>query len=112
FQVHPSSVLEADEDGQLPDYVVYHELINTSRPFMRNLCAVEISWVQPILKKLEKMNIDKLSGGSGASENNETIENETISSPKQAVDASGTPASVDSKIQAARERYLARKAKR
>ncbi|KAJ8464317.1 hypothetical protein OPV22_026869 [Ensete ventricosum] len=87
-QVHPSSVLEADEDGQLPDYVVYHELINTSRPFMRNLCAVEISWVQPILKKLEKMNIDKLSGGSGASENNETIENETISSPKQAVDAS------------------------
>ncbi|THU45793.1 hypothetical protein C4D60_Mb02t21730 [Musa balbisiana] len=111
-QVHPSSVLEADEDGQLPDYVVYHELINTSRPFMRNVCAVEISWVQPISKKLEKMNIDKLSGGSGASENNEIIENKTINSPMQAVDASGTPGSVDSKIQAARERYLARKAKR
>ncbi|CAL9081792.1 unnamed protein product [Musa textilis] len=111
-QVHPSSVLEADEDGQLPDYVVYHELINTSRPFMRNVCAVEISWVQPILKKLEKMNIDKLSGGSGASENTETIENKTINSPMQAVDASGTPGSLDSKIQAARERYLARKAKR
>ncbi|CAL9206387.1 probable pre-mRNA-splicing factor ATP-dependent RNA helicase DEAH4 [Musa acuminata AAA Group] len=111
-QVHPSSVLEADEDGQLPDYVVYHELINTSRPFMRNVCAVEISWVQPISKKLEKMNIDKLSGGSGASENNETIENKTINSPMQAADASGTPGSMDSKIQAARERYLARKANR
>ncbi|CAL9202705.1 unnamed protein product [Musa hybrid cultivar] len=111
-QVHPSSVLEADEDGQLPDYVVYHELINTSRPFMRNVCAVEISWVQPISKKLEKMNIDKLSGGSGASENNETFENKTIDSPMQAVDASGTPGSMDSKIQAARERYLARKANR
>nr|XP_009390104.1 PREDICTED: probable pre-mRNA-splicing factor ATP-dependent RNA helicase DEAH4 [Musa acuminata subsp. malaccensis] len=111
-QVHPSSVLEADEDGQLPDYVVYHELINTSRPFMRNVCAVEISWVQPISKKLEKMNIDKLSGGSGASENNETIENKTINSPLQAVDASGPPGSMDSKIQAARERYLARKANR
>ncbi|CAL9138746.1 unnamed protein product [Musa acuminata var. zebrina] len=111
-QVHPSSVLEADEDGQLPDYVVYHELINTSRPFMRNVCAVEISWVQPISKKLEKMNIDKLSGGSGASENNETIENKTINSPMQAVEASGTPGSMDSKIQAARERYLARKANR
>ncbi|WOK97415.1 putative pre-mRNA-splicing factor ATP-dependent RNA helicase DEAH4 [Canna indica] len=59
-QVHPSSVLEADEDGQLPDYVVYHELIYTSRPFMRSVCAVEMPWVQPILKKLEKMNIHKL----------------------------------------------------
>lgn len=30
----------------------------------------------------------------------------------QAADASGTPGSMDSKIQAARERYLARKANR
>lgn len=59
-QVHPSSVLEADEDGRLPDYVVYHELISTSRPFMRNVCAVEISWIQTILQKLEKMDIHKL----------------------------------------------------
>lgn len=58
--MHPSSVLEEDEAGQLPDYVVYHELINTSRPFMRNVCAVEMAWVSPILKKLEKLDINRL----------------------------------------------------
>ena len=60
LQVHPSSVLETNEEGQLPDYVVYHELINTSRPFMRNVCAVEMPWVMPILKKIEKMDVNKL----------------------------------------------------
>ncbi|KAK0591465.1 hypothetical protein LWI29_002365 [Acer saccharum] len=63
-QVHPSSVLKADEEGTLPDYVVYHELIATSRPYMRNVCAVEMAWVTPILEKLEKLDTDKLSGGS------------------------------------------------
>ncbi|KAK9276177.1 hypothetical protein L1049_005708 [Liquidambar formosana] len=63
-QVHPSSVLRTDEEGMLPNYVVYHELIATSRPFMRYVCAVEMPWVLPILKKLEKLNIKKLSGGS------------------------------------------------
>ncbi|KAI9156573.1 hypothetical protein LWI28_008742 [Acer negundo] len=63
-QVHPSSVLKADEEGTLPDYVVYHELIATSRPYMRNVCAVEMAWVTPILEKLEKLDTNKLSGGS------------------------------------------------
>lgn len=58
--MHPSSVLKADEEGKLPDYVVYHELIATSRPYMRNVCAVEMAWVTPILKKLEKLDANKL----------------------------------------------------
>jgi hypothetical protein len=62
--VHPSSVLEGDEYGKLPVYVVYHELINTTRPFMRNVCGVEQNWVEPILKKLEKLNINKLRYGT------------------------------------------------
>lgn len=60
MQVHPSSVLQADDDGMLPNYVVYHELIATSRPYMRNVCAVEMSWVMPILRKLEGLNVNKL----------------------------------------------------
>lgn len=58
--MHPTSVLEAGEDGQLPDYIIYHELIATSRPFLRNVCAVEMSWVVPILRKLENLDINKL----------------------------------------------------
>ncbi|KAL6969302.1 RNA helicase [Sarracenia purpurea var. burkii] len=108
-QVHPSSVLRSDEEGMFPNYVVYHELISTSRPFMRNVCAVEMSWVMPILKKLEKLNINRLSGGSVRSE--ERAEGEESSLPKKDVDVAMPSDDRDSRIQAARDRFLARKAK-
>lgn len=60
LQVHPSSVLQTDEDGWMPDYVVYHELVSTPRPFMRNVCAVNMTWAVPILNKLDKLNINML----------------------------------------------------
>lgn len=106
-QVHPSSVLKSDEEGMLPNYVVYHELISTSRPYMCNVCEVEMRWVTPILKKLEKLNISKLSGGSSQTEES-TKENPDL--PKKEVNVAGPPDDSDSRIQAARERFLARKA--
>ncbi|GJR20300.1 probable pre-mRNA-splicing factor ATP-dependent RNA helicase DEAH4 [Tanacetum coccineum] len=56
-QVHPSSVLRTDDEGVFPNYVVYHELISTSHPYMRNVCEVEMEWVTPILQKLKKLNV-------------------------------------------------------
>ncbi|XP_059657727.1 probable pre-mRNA-splicing factor ATP-dependent RNA helicase DEAH4 [Cornus florida] len=109
-QVHPSSVLRTDEEGMLPNYVVYHELIVTSRPYMRYVCAVEMPWVRPILQKLEKLNINKLSGGSSQSE--ESFDGESSNLPKRVVDVVGPTADPGSMIQAARERFLARKANR
>ncbi|XAR48163.1 RNA helicase [Bertholletia excelsa] len=109
-QVHPSSVLSTDDEGLLPNYVVYHELISTTRPFMRNVCAVEMPWVMPILQKLEKLNIRKLSGGSGLSE--ELAAEDKSSVADKDVDVARRPDDHESRIQAARERFLARKAKR
>lgn len=109
-QVHPSSVLKSDEDGMLPNYVIYHELISTTRPFMRNVCAVEMSWAIPILKKLEKINISKLSGGSGKPE--EQIEGGKPSLPEKVVKVAKPPDDSESRIQAARDRFLARKTKK
>ena len=60
LQVHPSSVLEGDEYGRFPMYVVYHELISTTYPYMRNICAVDQAWVVPILKKLQKLDVNRL----------------------------------------------------
>ncbi|CAA7396407.1 unnamed protein product [Spirodela intermedia] len=107
-QVHPSSVLKEDEDGRLPDYVVYHELMATPHPFMRSVCSVEMSWAVPILRKLDKLDVNKLSGASTP-----------LDEPGQAtvvVDLSkkqiGGEKDVDDKIRAARERYLARKGKK
>nr|CAB3489759.1 unnamed protein product [Digitaria exilis] len=109
-QVHPSSVLEGDEYGKFPMYVVYHELISTTRPYMRNICAVDQAWVEPILKKLEKLDVNRLSGGSSAPKDSEPLTDKQEISAKRAIDVKQSE--VDTKIQAARERYLARKGKK
>lgn len=111
-QVHPSSVLQTDEDGRMPDYVVYHELVSTPRPFMRNVCAVNMTWAVPILNKLDKLNINMLSGANSmvGEGNPDTDKLKELSVKKD--DNPTHPEEVDSKIQAARERYLARKAKK
>ncbi|KAI7748719.1 hypothetical protein M8C21_022259 [Ambrosia artemisiifolia] len=108
-QVHPSSVLREDEEGMLPNYVVYHELISTSRPFMRNVCEVEMRWVTPILQKLEKLNVNKLSSG-GSNQPMEENTQETSNIPKKEVSNVGPTDDSSSRVQAARERFLARKA--
>ncbi|RZC89521.1 hypothetical protein C5167_027065 [Papaver somniferum] len=91
--------LSPEEDGMLPNYVVYHELIATSRPFMRSVCAVEVSWVEPILQKLKKVDVNKLSGGLATPE--DTSRGHCVSDlPKKEAD------DCNSKILAARERYL------
>ncbi|KAI3910941.1 hypothetical protein MKW98_022628 [Papaver atlanticum] len=100
-KVHPSSVLKAEEDGMLPNYVVYHELIATSRPFMRSVCAVEISWVEPILQKLRKVDVNKLSGGFATPK--DTLQGHCVSDLPNKVAEDRK-----SKILAARERYFSR----
>lgn len=107
-QVHPSSVLRTDEEGFLPNYVVYHELISTTRPYMRNVCEVEMSWATPILNKLDKLNISKLSGGLNQSEEIIEAENSDLPERKEATFV-WPPDDRDSRIQAARDRFLARK---
>ncbi|KZV39977.1 hypothetical protein F511_15639 [Dorcoceras hygrometricum] len=110
-QVHPGSVLKSDEDGKLPNYIVYHELIATSRPFMRNVCVVESHWVGPILAKLDKLDIIKLSGGiKKASHEIPLVEDSN--QPKDCSGIAQLADDRDAKIAAARERFLARQAHR
>ncbi|KAK7368456.1 hypothetical protein VNO80_10482 [Phaseolus coccineus] len=109
-QVHPSSVLSLDDLGKFPDYVVYHELIATPRPYMRNVCAVEMRWVIPIINKLNTLNVYKLSGGIHHVE--EEPEKNLPDLPKKDVEVASTADDRESRIQAARERFLARKGKK
>ncbi|GAU30239.1 hypothetical protein TSUD_67910 [Trifolium subterraneum] len=108
-QVHPSSALSSDEHGKFPDYVVYHELIATPRPFMRNVCSVEMKWVIPIINKLNTLNVKKLSGG-GMDHVEEESERNIPDLPKKNVEVAASVDDSESRIQAARERFLARKA--
>ncbi|KAH7515527.1 hypothetical protein FEM48_Zijuj10G0036300 [Ziziphus jujuba var. spinosa] len=109
-QVHPSSVLKPDDDGKLPEYVLYHELIATSRPYLRSVCSVDIKWVTPIIEKVNKLNVIKLSGGINHIE--EGTEGINSNLPKKEVVVAGVPDKPDDRIQAARERFLARKGKK
>ncbi|XP_031480979.1 probable pre-mRNA-splicing factor ATP-dependent RNA helicase DEAH4 [Nymphaea colorata] len=112
-QVHPSSVLQPDEYGNLPDYVVYNELITTSRPFMRYVCAVKLPWIMPISEKLEKMDINLLSGGQSA-KNFGSLRATSPSCNLESAqhDVTKTSDEHEKKIQAARERFLARRLKK
>jgi ATP-dependent RNA helicase DHX8/PRP22 len=109
-QVHPSSVLQTDEEGHYPMYVVYHELIVTSRPFMRNICEVEMHWVNPVLNKLQNLDIKKLSGGSRLVDEKIEGENAKVEEKGTGNDGGPQPDDRESRVQAARERFLARKA--
>ncbi|KAJ7942323.1 putative ATP-dependent RNA helicase [Quillaja saponaria] len=107
-QVHPSSMLKPDEEGKFPDYLVYHELIATSRPYMRNVCAVDMKWAMPIMNKVKTLDINKLSGGIDHIQKNS--EEHVPDIYKKEVAITGLPGDRESRIQAARERFLARKA--
>ncbi|XP_057819000.2 probable pre-mRNA-splicing factor ATP-dependent RNA helicase DEAH4 isoform X2 [Cryptomeria japonica] len=107
-QVHPTACpLEVDDDGLYPEYVLYNELLVTSRPYIRNLCSVEASWVKPIWAKLQHFDIGKLSGRA--------LSTEELNIPTQEVtncSATVTPKLSENReniIQSARERFLARK---
>lgn len=40
-QIHPSSSqLSADDDGLLPEWLIYNEFVATSRPFLRQVCQL------------------------------------------------------------------------
>lgn len=114
-EVHPSSArqLADDKTGLLPEWLVYHELVATSRPFLRNVCRVEAEWVAPLTPRLENVDIARLSGGKLASEKAKMAaevaarEQRTVAARIEA----GGRKNDDKAVDDARARYLARKQK-
>jgi hypothetical protein len=46
-----------------PQYVIYHELIHTARPFMRHVLGVERAWLMQCREKIGRATASNLSGG-------------------------------------------------
>ncbi|RMZ55894.1 hypothetical protein APUTEX25_003860 [Auxenochlorella protothecoides] len=116
-QVHPSCArLGADEDGLLPEWVVYHELIATGHTFLSKVCAVEGAWVAALLPRLTGVDVARLSGGaSTAAAVAAAVGGEHAASGG----ASGKPGPLplsrrnsDADVSDARARFLARKSQR
>lgn len=58
-QLHPSSSIA---NTTPPKCVVYHELVTTSKNFLRNVVAVEERWIKSCRKKVKRVNPHILSG--------------------------------------------------
>ena len=114
--VHPSSVLFGSEDSL--DWVVYYELLETAKTYMRTVCPVRYVWVKDLLPRLHEIDVYRLSNCERRpqeKEQGEDVENIALCpSPKRARVASlsggeGEREGLKERAESARERYLARK---
>lgn len=115
-QVHPNCVqMRVSDDGLLPDWIIYHELVNTGRPSVRQVCCIDARWAERILPQLEQVDVQRLSGGATTAHALEEAQRREAkaaaahASDKPAGAAAGTAKKDESAMEAARQRYLARK---
>jgi ATP-dependent RNA helicase DHX8/PRP22 len=122
-QAHPNgAALAVDDDGLLPEYIVYNEMVGTGshgRVFLRGCCPVsDVSWVRRCLlpRLTSQVDLRSLAGprvDDGVTVNDGRLENKDGASLEVTVDKPEkleADISLEEKKKAARERYLARKA--
>jgi len=112
-QIHPSSThLGADREGLYPEWIIYHELVATSRPFLRQVCAVEANWVETLLPRLRGVDVQRLSGRAQQpiAEKSKDSHGGSALVPEKEAKSKPSVASGALAADAARERYLQRKA--
>ncbi|KAK9832232.1 hypothetical protein WJX74_003796 [Apatococcus lobatus] len=112
-QLHPVTArIAPDEDGLLPEWVVYHELLATSKNLLRKVCPVDATWVNYITPKITNADVSRLRGRHQLQHQQPGLTVAPMSStdvePSHAAAAQRSQAAVD----AARARFLARKAVR
>ncbi|KAL0973175.1 hypothetical protein UPYG_G00199930 [Umbra pygmaea] len=57
--IHPSSTL-FDQEAQL-DWVIFHDVLVTSRVYLRTVCPIRYDWVKDLLPKLHEVDVYELS---------------------------------------------------
>lgn len=114
--MHPSCArLGADEDGLLPEWVVYHELIATGHTFLSKVCAVEGAWVAALLPRLTGGTWRASGGASTAAATAAAVGGVArASGGASAKTWPGAPSrrNSDADVSDARARFLARKSQR
>ncbi|XP_033112480.1 probable ATP-dependent RNA helicase DHX40 [Anneissia japonica] len=58
--IHPSSVLIGKEESL--DWVIFHEVVWTSKVYMRTVCPIQYEWVRDLLPRLHELDAYSLSG--------------------------------------------------
>ncbi|EIE25953.1 putative ATP-dependent RNA helicase [Coccomyxa subellipsoidea C-169] len=112
-QLHPATArIAADEDGLMPEFVIYYALFATAKVFLSKVCPMDSEWVEDILPKLRNIDVERLSGGmttkkaaKRAAVVGDLSEKQVVKNVPVANARKNDLAAVD----AARQRYLARK---
>lgn len=106
--VHPSSGLFSQQDEL--EWVIFHEVVWTSKPFMRTVCPIKYSWVKDLLPKLHEVDIYALSG-TGRQSSDGARTSAMATGIEMATDEAteATRRNTDADVSAARQRFLARK---
>jgi ATP-dependent RNA helicase DHX40 len=115
--IHPGSALFGKQDHL--DWVLYHELVDTAKPYMRTVCPVKYAWIKDLLPLLHRVDAYELSGCARQSppspeeptakraKNNPETDGKI--SLEEGQTKMGRKEEVEVKKAAARERYMQRK---
>ena len=105
--IHPGSALFGQEEKL--DWVVFHELVDTAKTYMRTVCPVRYAWVKDLLPQLHDIDVYRLSNcarpkvvavETGTEEELQPAAKKLCTSPR---------ATLKERASSARERFLARK---
>ncbi|XP_071953797.1 probable ATP-dependent RNA helicase DHX40 isoform X2 [Antedon mediterranea] len=111
--IHPSSTLIGKED--ILDWVIYHEIVWTSKVYMRTVCPIQYDWVCELLPRLHEFDAYSLSGCLASQPDVNKVEEDLnkpelkTSSPAESVVPKITKRNNEDSVSEARQRYLERK---
>ena len=110
--IHPGSTLFGQEE--ILDWVVYNEIVDTAKTYMRTVCPVRYTWLKDLLPRLHEVDVYKLSNCERrrTSIGERDVDGDEVPPPTKRPSYQRTEEDkkkLQDKAQAARERYLARK---
>ncbi|XP_061637907.1 probable ATP-dependent RNA helicase DHX40 isoform X2 [Phyllopteryx taeniolatus] len=116
--IHPSSSL-FDKEMEL-DWILFHDMLVTSRVYIRTVCPIRYEWVKDLLPKLHEVDVYELSSVAREEVTDEEVTKwERRDAAKRQSEVSGEDAlkkvekrNDESSISDARARYLQRKQQR
>ena len=104
--IHPSSALFGREEKL--DWVVFYELVDTAKTYMRTVCPVRYGWVKDLLPQLHDIDVYRLSNCERKREVAEVVAE--VELPPATKKVCQLPrATLEERASSARERFLARK---
>ena len=103
--IHPGSALFGKEE--ILDWVIFYELVDTAKTYMRTVCPIRYAWVKDLLPQLHDIDVYRLSDCK-REEVTEVVSKEDLPLETKRVCISPR-ATLKERALSARERFLLRK---